>query len=194
MKKYIIPVCIALTLVGCGNEEAGTETRGADTTAIAVNGDTSKMPDNTPMQADQATTDFLMKAAAGGMSEVEAGKMAAEKATNADVKQFANMMVQDHTGANGQVKKLAAARNIALPGSLPEDKMEKANEMNEKSGRAFNKAYMDMMVEDHKKTIDLFEKAQSDSKDEEVKTFITNTLPKLKMHLDSAQAIQKRVK
>jgi len=146
------------------------------------------------IQTDQETTDFLVKAANGGMAETETGKMAESKATSADVKRFAAMMVMDHTGANSQVMALASARNVTLPTMVSDDKKENAAKLAEKSGKQFDKDYMDLMVKDHKETITLFEKGYDNSKDAEVKTFINNTLPKLKQHLDSAQAIQKMLK
>ena len=145
-------------------------------------------------KVDEASSEFLVKAADGGMAEVEAGKLGQQKATNQRVKAFATMMVSDHTGANAEVKKLAASRNITLPVAPSEDNQQKAAKVSEKTGKDFDKAFMDMMVDDHKKTIDLFEKAENNCKDEEVKTFIRNTLPKLRMHLNAADSIYSMVK
>jgi putative membrane protein len=103
------------------------------------------------------------------------------------------MMVQDHSAANEQVKSLASARNVTLPATPSEEKTNKLNSLSQKTGKAFDKEFMDMMVDDHQDAIRLFEK-HNDSKDAEVGTFITNTLPKLKMHLDSAQAVRKRLR
>jgi putative membrane protein len=145
------------------------------------------------LQTDEATSSFLVKAADGGMAEVNAGKMGETKSMNEEVKRFSTMMVNDHTAANAKVKSLADARNITLPVAPSAEHTKKADDLGKKTGKDFDKAYMDMMVDDHQKTIDLFEKASNDSKDEEVKTFITNTLPTLKMHLDSAKAVQKMI-
>ena len=103
-------------------------------------------------------------------------------------------MVNDHTGANAQVKSLSAARGIVLPPAPSPEHQQKADQVGQKTGKAFDAAYMDMMVDDHKKTISLFEKASKETKDNEVKTFIEQTLPKLRAHLDSAQAVRKAVK
>lgn len=192
MKKYFALFFAGTILVACGNESANETTDNASKSDTATKADESGT-NTTTRQSDAATTDFLKKAADGGLAEVEAGKMGQEKATNADVKSFAAMMVHDHTGANAEVKRLAGERNVDLPAAPSDDKKQKAANVGEKKGKEFDKAYMNMMVDDHKTTIDLFEKAQSDSKDEQVKTFITNTLPKLKMHLDSAQAINARI-
>jgi putative membrane protein len=140
---------------------------------------------------DQETADFFVKAADGGMAEVALGKLAQEKSTNAQVKEFAGMMVTDHTGANSGLKELATKKNVTLPDTVSNDHKEAADKLAKKTGGDFNKDYMDMMVKDHKKTIDLFEKGSNNVKDTEVKSFIDNTLPKLRLHLEAAEKIQK---
>jgi putative membrane protein len=145
----------------------------------------------TASTVDQETADFFVKAADGGMAEVAQGKMAQDKSTNAQVKEFAGMMVNDHTGANTGLKELATKKNVTLPDTVSNDHKEAAASLAKKSGKDFDKAYMDMMVKDHKKTIDLFENGSKNVKDTEVKSFIDNTLPKLRMHLEAAEKIQK---
>jgi putative membrane protein len=68
------------------------------------------------------------------------------------------------------------------------------DDLAEKTGNDFDKAFMRKMVNDHESTINLFEKASDKVSDPEVKTFVDNTLPKLRMHLDSARAIQKMLR
>ncbi len=140
---------------------------------------------------DEDAAEFFVKAADGGMAEVAAGKMAQEKATNPKVKEFGAMMVTDHTGANSGLKDLASRRNVTLPDTVSNDHKEAAAKLAKKSGKEFDKDYMDMQVKDHEKTIKLFEDGSRDVKDAELKAFIDQTLPKLRSHLDAAKAIQK---
>ena len=72
--------------------------------------------------------------------------------------------------------------------------MNHMNDLKKKSGRDFDKAYMDMMVSDHKDDISLFEDNSNSAKDGDVKSFAAKTLPVLRTHLDSAQAVQKAIK
>ena len=145
-----------------------------------------------PVQADAASTAFLPKAADGGMAEVQQGQVAQQKGTNDAVKNFGSMMVRDHSAANDQLKALATRRNITLPDSLGSKNKKMLDDLNKKSTREFDKAYINAMVKDHQEDIKEFEEAEKKVTDTEVKSFITNTLPTLKMHLDSAKAIQKR--
>ncbi len=203
MKKFIFLSIVAASLLACNNDgtksesetDSTTTTANSEGTADNANANRDTITSNTvATKADPATEEFLKKAADGGMAEVDAGKMAQEKATNVSVKEFASMMVNDHSGANSEVKSLAASKSVALPSAPSDGKKQECSKVGEKKGKDFDKAYMDMMVKDHKSTIALFESAQKDSKDDEVRAFIVNTLPKLKTHLDSALAINKRIK
>jgi putative membrane protein len=135
----------------------------------------------------------MIKASSGGMMEVELGRMAQEKAQNPRVKEFGAMMVKDHTQANTEMKTVADVKSVVLPPTLGEDHQKHVNDLREKAGADFDKAYMDMMVDDHKKDISEFEEA-SKLDDSDVKAFAIKTLPVLRVHLDSAQAINDAIR
>lgn len=182
----------ALFAVSCNNQPADpVET--ADSTNEAKQ---DQAPDASRAASDvqKNTSDFLVKAADGGMAEVAAGKLGEQKASNKAVKDFAGMMVKDHTAANEEVKALATRLNITLPAAPSEEHQKKATDLSEKKAKDFDKDFMDMMVADHKKTIDLFKDASDDDIDADVKAFINNTIPKLESHLAAADSIQKKLK
>ena len=191
-------------LTACG--DSGNSTTNADSTGSSQTGDTSNnnannssnpAVDNTSTLASNATpfgkedSTFAVKAALGGRMEVEAGNLAQQNATNARVKAFAAMMVNDHTKANSELMSLASSRGVTLPTSLPADKQKHMDAMKKMTGKAFDKHYMDMMVNDHKKTITDFEKESNSGTDTDLKGWATKTLPTLQMHRDSAVAISK---
>ncbi len=186
--KRLIPLVLGLAFVayGCNNE--------ADSVDAADSANEANMNRDMAPMADEASADFLVRAADGGLSEVEAGKLGQEKATNAKVKSFASMMVNDHTAANDKVKSLAASRNINLPNAPSAENAKKVEDLSKKSGAEFDREFMKMMVDDHEKTIDLFEKASGNVNDTEIKAFADNTLPKLKEHLESAKQIRDGLK
>src|SRR5674476_1465630 len=126
---------------------------------------------------DNNTVDFANKAATGGMAEVELGKLAGQRATSAQVKDFARMMVEDHTLVNNNFKTIASKKSMELPTSVTEDQRKDIDNLSKKSGKDFDKAYVDMMVEDHKKDISEFKDAQGKVADNDIKDFITSTLP-----------------
>ncbi|MEO7802698.1 MAG: DUF4142 domain-containing protein [Ginsengibacter sp.] len=145
----------------------------------------------TAMPINDDVADFAVKAANGGMMEVQLGKMAQGKATMKSVKDFGAMMVKDHGKANEELKKLAAAKNITLPAAVGEDMQKHIDDLAKKSGKEFDKDYIDMMISDHKEDIDLFEGAIKNSKDTSFKAFAVKTLPTLHKHLGAAEAIVK---
>ena len=198
MKLLFTSALACSMLMACNNETKETTATGSSTDSSSMvmpghdQADTSAT-NNTTATADAGSADFLMKAADGGMAEVAAGQVAQGKAVNESVKMFAGMMVNDHTGANQQVKDLASRLQVTLPAAASEAHQKMIDETGKKEGKAFDKAYMTMMVNDHKKTIALFKESAATAGNAEVKAFIDATLPKLQVHLDSAQAIQKRL-
>jgi putative membrane protein len=191
MKKIILFLAAPLLFAACNNE-AKDSVEKADSTNTAKMDTSNNNPPT--ISTDEESTRFLVDAANGGMAEVDLSKLAREKASNPKVKDFAAMMVNDHTSANSEVKTLAAKRNVTLPSTPGDEKKRTYDDLNAKSGADFDKAYMKTMVDDHEATIRLFEKASNNVNDTEVKTFVDNTLPKLKVHLDSAKAVRKILK
>lgn len=133
---------------------------------------------------------FVVKAASGGLYEVEVSQMAADKATAEPVKKFASMLVDHHSAANAELKALAESRKVKLPDEVPGDKQAKIDKLQKASDAEFDKQYVQTVgIEDHKTDIALFEKAGKDAKDPELKAWIDKTLPTLREHLAAAQKL-----
>ena len=133
---------------------------------------------------------FVREAAEGGMAEVELGKLAADKATNQDVKQFGQRMVDDHSKANDQLKQVAQQEGITLPTTLSaKDKAEKER-LSKLSGERFDQAYMSLMRKDHTKDVSEFRMESKSGHDPDVKSFAAQTLPTLQDHLKQAESIK----
>lgn len=146
---------------------------------------------NTAMEND---ADFAMKAATGGMMEVELGKVASSNASSPRVKQFGEMMVNDHSKANDELKATAQSKNITLPDMPDNDKQKKIDDLRQKTGKDFDKDYIDMMVKDHRDDISEFEKEAEKGNDADLKSWASNKLPTLREHLRMAEEIQKELK
>ena len=138
---------------------------------------------------DDQTKAFAKKAASGGMMEVELGKLAQQNAKSQRVKDFGSMMNTDHTNANNELKSLALMKHMDLPADLDPKDRKHVGMMSKMKGAAFDKMYMDMMVNDHKTDVAEFKKASENLKDADIKNFAGKTLPTLQKHLDSANAI-----
>lgn len=131
---------------------------------------------------------FMMKAAQGGMMEVQLAQMAQQKAASDDVKQFARQLEQDHSKANDQLKKIATERGVDLPSDIGQHQQQVAKLQN-LSGEEFDRAFMKMQVQHHKKDINDFKKHANRSMDTNVKEFANAQLPVLQQHYERAQQI-----
>ena len=143
---------------------------------------------------DRGDRRFAEKAMQGGMAEVEAGKMAMDKAQDAQVKAFAKRMVDDHSKANAELTKIASAKGITPPAAVDGGHKRKMDRMSSKTGADFDRAYMDDMVDDHQATVRDFRSAAKSSKDPDIKAFAASTLPTLEQHLQEAKTIEAAVK
>jgi len=193
MKKFIYVMAIsALAFQACngGNKDAkesadslnmakDTTTNAAATGGIAV---------------EEADAKFTTEAAVGGMAEVELGKMALEKSSNPQVKEFATMMVKDHGMANTELMAIAKQKNITLPSTVDDEHKKKMEDLSKKTGTDFDKAYVSAMVDGHKSTLKLMEDESKDGKDADLKAFATKTAPIVQSHLQMINKINDSMK
>lgn len=136
---------------------------------------------------DKGKDNFIMEAASGGMMEVQLGNLAKDNAKSEEVKQFGERMVRDHSKANDELKDIAQKDNITLPDKLMEKHQKMVDKFSKMSGEQFDKAYMRMMVQDHRDDVEKFEKASKNESNGEVKNWVKKTLPVLKYHLQLAK-------
>ncbi|MDB5154662.1 MAG: hypothetical protein JWR54_3413 [Mucilaginibacter sp.] len=195
MKKLSSILMIALAALAFQACKNGTKDSKAAADSANVTKDTSHNASATGgIAVDENDAKFVTTAANDGMAEVNAGKMAQEKASSARIKSFASMMVTDHTKAGDELAAIAKTKNITLPTAPNADAQKAADDLSKKSGKAFDKAYVSAMLDGHKKAVKLFTDASQNCKDADLKAFATKTLPTLKMHLDSIQAIHDSMK
>lgn len=144
----------------------------------------------TETKASAADTAFIKKAAEGGMTEVELGKIAEKNGEKDDVKSFGSHMVKDHGKANGELKGVAGKMKVALPDKVSAEHQVKIDKLSKMSGAEFDTAYAKEMVASHEKTIASFEAAKGKVANEDLKKFIDDTLPVIKEHLEMAKKMQ----
>jgi putative membrane protein len=146
-------------------------------------------------EAELAAQDleFAQKAAEGGLMEVELGELAQQQAKDEQVVQFGERMVQDHGQANEKLMAIAEQKGIQLPQELPEDAQRKYDELQQLSDAEFDQAYMDEMVQDHEKDIELFEQQAESGENPDLRAFAEETLPTLREHLELAREVQSQI-
>ncbi|WP_232076520.1 DUF4142 domain-containing protein [Variovorax sp. PBL-H6] len=136
---------------------------------------------------------MLRDIAQANMAEIETGRVALEKSQNADVKKFAQMMVDDHTKAMADVKELASAKGAELPDGV--DMKHKATMVEFKAlkGDTFDSQYMKHAgVGDHENTLKLLKKTQAEAADADLKALATKMTPVVQEHLKHAQGMAKK--
>ena len=189
MKKLnliITAVCTVLAIQACkNNAKSGATDSTTTTTDVTKTDSTSSIA-----QADTGDAAFAAKAATGGMTEIALSKVAAQQATTQKIKDFANMMITDHSAAGDKLAAIAKAKGMALPTSLDSATQNMVNDMAKKTGTDFDNAYVDKMVNDHQATLDMFKKEETMVKDTALKGFITNTIPVVQHHLDAIKKIK----
>src|ERR1700733_1901082 len=130
-KRTILLYGFPLIMLAC-NSKPKDSVQAADSTNVAKR----DVADSAgTFAADPQTSDFLVKAANGGMAEVKLGELATQKANNAKVKSMGEMMVKDHSAGNAEVKNLATQLNVTLPSGVSEDMQKVYDDMAKKSGR-----------------------------------------------------------
>jgi putative membrane protein len=157
---------------------------------LAQNVNQQKIDQGSSQMLKSADVAFAMKAVQDGVAEVRTGKLAAEKASAADVKAFAHQMVTDHTKANNDLKALAEKRGMTLATDMNAREQATYRKLRKLSGAAFDRAYVKGMVKDHQEGVKEFQKEAKTGKDEEIKAFASRTLPMLQQHLEKIRSIQ----
>jgi putative membrane protein len=104
------------------------------------------------------------------------------------------MMVTDHGKANAELMNIAKTKNIMLPATLDAEHQAKSDSLSKLSGAAFDKGYVEVMIEGHKKTLALMQSEAANGKDAELKAFAAKTAPVVQMHLDHIQKIHDSLK
>lgn len=139
----------------------------------------------------QGTVDpqeFVKKAAASGVAEVELAKLALSKSSSEEVRHFAQMMLEDHTAANQELRKLANAKGIVIAEEAALIKQAKGDFTKMREGASFDEDYAKAQLKAHTETLELFRKA-ANSSDEELKTFADALVPTLEHHFSMAETL-----
>lgn len=135
---------------------------------------------------------FAQQAARDSLAEIEMGQMARDKKPRQAVAQFARRMIDDHTKANRQLGEILVKQQITMPAEPDRAHRQAAERLAKLSGEEFERAYMRQMVQDHQKSVTLFERQARDGQDAQLRRFAENSLPALREHLEMAQDIYGR--
>ncbi len=133
---------------------------------------------------------FIEEAAGSGMFEVQAAKLASTKASDPEVKKYAEMLVDQHTKANEELMQIAKAKSVEPPATPPRAMRKQVEDLGKKQGPEFDREFVQKVgIQAHEKDIKKFQEAGKDVKDPELKAFVTKTMPALQEHLAQAKQL-----
>jgi putative membrane protein len=136
---------------------------------------------------------FLQEATTGGKAEVALGRLAAQKGKEPAVKDFGQKMVQDHTSADQRLSEIVSKAGISPPEASDQKLQADQAKLQRQKGTAFDRAYIQMMVKDHRADVQLFQREAS-SENPALKRYASETLPTLRNHLSMAEAIEQKMR
>ena len=148
-----------------------------------------------PQQMADREEDFLKDVAQASQIEVEVSTLAATKAQNAEVKAFADKLVKDHTAACEELDDLVKSKHAEWTPDDPKykEKKQKHESLQTLSGAAFDKEYLEDMINDHEAALALFAKYSLNAKDPDIKSFADKTQPALREHLKMARDLKAKL-
>ena len=219
-------VALAATMsVACDNRNINDDTAaGRDTAAAAADRAPSATPPagasgsgpSTPRDAGASATmarasdadndrAFVEKMGQANIAEVKLGQLAAERAANAQVKQFAGRMVNDHQKANAELKQIASKMAVQLRADLDAKHQDLYDRLSKLKGPEFDREYMQAMVDGHQEVLRELER-QTGSAERGVGTsggvsqasasvsgWAKNALPDVRQHLEQAKQIEAKL-
>jgi len=138
-----------------------------------------------------AAQDFVNKAANSDMFEIESSKLAQQKSQNNRVREFADMMIKDHTQASEKLK--SAAQGLNVPSSPDQQHAQMVQQLQGANGPDFDRRYVQMQLSGHEDAVKLFDQYSQNGDKTELKQFAQQTLPTLREHLQHVQQLRSQL-
>jgi putative membrane protein len=181
MIRSVLLAASVLALASCGQQAAKTETAEAPAAEAPA----------APAAAAMTDADFVQAVATSDAFEIQSSELAATHAARPQVKEFAAMMVRDHRGTTSELTALLPSLNLSAP-SPQFDATQTASleSLRGQSGAAFDDAYLDAQVAAHENGVRAFERYIAGAPAGPLRDWATTTLPKLRAHLSSVQALE----
>lgn len=141
-----------------------------------------------PAFADTAS-DFADDASAKGLAEIQSARLALEKSSSADIKAYAQKMIDDHTKSNQELANVAKNAKVNLSDEAALLDKAKKFVLEQRDGAGFDAAYAKNQVTAHEDAVELFQEYIRDGDNNYLKAYAKETLPKLQHHLEAAREL-----
>lgn len=203
MRKMFLKIPFVLMLilgVACQSDrtkeqadaDERTEERAENSEEIAEEANEDKFDDNKDVKND---ADFVAEQVAANYAELKLAQLASEKSSVAEIKKVAKMLESEHSKKLDELQKLASAKSITVPVEADKESIKAVEDLrDEKDPENFNEEWCKEMVDKHEKTIEVYEDKLESTEDPELKSWISQTLPGLRTHLDQLKACHEKLK
>lgn len=144
----------------------------------------------------QALSDeqFIARALSQGIGEVKLSEQAVMRASNQEVKKFAEHMMKDHTRVNAKLLGFARDRKLAVVQGLDKTWRERLEKFSRLEGAAYDRDYMSQQVKSHEQAVKLFEGQARGATNADLKAFAAETVSTIRNHLKKAREIRENLK
>jgi putative membrane protein len=202
VKPYIIAFAVALLPAFSQNPTSPQGTMSPQTTPQqpGTPGTPGGIPEtfpgggNTTPMTQFSDKDFVKHAVDQNVTEVELGKLAQEKGSSDEVKQFGKRMAEDGAKENSELAAAAAKVNVDVPSDLPRGGKKTVDKLSKLSGPDFDRAYAKLMLNSQRENLDAFTQEAQSGKIPEVRDYAAKQIPTLQALKKMAEELQASVK
>jgi putative membrane protein len=190
IKKILPFLFAALLMVACGPKDQQATGSEAETKDAADEANDEKFETNKA----EADADFVVEAVNSNYAEIEMAQLAGQRSDNAEIKEIAKLLENEHNQLLKDLQTLAGKKAITIPTEKDDADRRSIDALNEKSDiRDFNKTWCKEMVDAHEKSIEKFEERLQKTEDPDVKALVNKALPHLRTHLEKVKACEQKI-
>ena len=146
-----------------------------------------------PVKLSAKEAECVMMFGSGNAGEIRLAELALKNSENPEVKEYAQMMIQDHSKANDELSQIAKNHNIDFPPAPPAADVEMSKTLLDLKGPEFDKKYMGEVVTGHTNDLAAYKKAKGEVKDHLLKAYVDETEPTVAEHLKKAKQLDNKL-
>ena len=187
MKKTIIAAACFAGVLGFASCDSGTGERQA---TEATGTPTAAEVDSTLTEDEQ---ELLAFAARNNMLQIELGKIAAQKASTDELKQYGQQLVDWHTTNQQELQELAQEYGVALPQQMETEQLEYIEEIRDAKAEEFDAEYWESVAKAQREAIDEYDDNLKDLDEADVSAFslwMRNAQKELQAQMEQAKAFE----
>lgn len=191
-KSGMLALVAATSIVACAaDNDADNRASGANPPATpGAQGATG-----TSGTAGDVDRDFIRWMLSDGQAEIALGQLAQQRGSNAQLKEFGEMLARDHQKAGAELKQIVSSLNVQVDTAMDDEHADARERLSKLSGAEFDREWIDVIVENHEEAVDKArDKAEEANAHAELKAWASKQLPALQQHLQQAQKLQETLK